>query len=480
MSKKNRGRPSLDSARFYQLHQAGSIPIRLRKAAMQHAFRPSLLAALVLVLVLTLPPLGSAQSPAGDSLSLRDSLDIALKANLGIKRSLEEISAAEALRHQSMTKFLPSVGSSYNAIYRNEERTSPSLVTGRPIVSSPQDQYTFTTSFTQPIFTGFNILTEYQLNELGLDRAEVSAKLTRQDVILDTKNAFFSVLKNQKLLDVAQQTVTSISAQKDVSENFYKVGLSPLNDLLQSQVQLANARQALTIAQNNLEIARTNFNTVLRRPLSTPVLLVEEVEIEAFTLNLDDCFAQAQRNRLELQVADLDIEIAGKQVKQSEKDYYPTVNLVGQYFRTGDDWRAHSGDGISDSAGWNVSATATWEFFQWGRTGYGRKEKLSRVAQSRYRKAQLTDTINQEVKQSYLRTREAEQNIRTIEKAVEQSKENLRITEEQYKEQVATQTDVLVAQTLVTQTMTNYFNALYDYKIAKSVLLRAIGQEVLE
>jgi len=447
---------------------------------MRHALRPSLLAALGLALVLTLPPLGSAQSPAGDVLSLQDSLDIALKANLGIKRSLEEISAAEALRHQSMTKFLPSLGSSYNAIYRNEERTSPSLITGRPIVSSPQDQYTFTTSFTQPIFTGFGILTEYQLNDLGLDRAEVSAKLTRQDVILDTKNAFFSVLKNQKLLDVAQQTVTSISAQKEVSESFYKVGLSPLNDLLQSQVQLANARQTLTIAQNNLEIARTNFNTVLRRPLSTPVLLVEAVEIEPFTLNLDDCFAQAQRNRLELQVADLDVEIAGKQVKQSEKDYYPTVNLVGQYFRTGDDWRAHSGEGISDSAGWNVSATATWEFFQWGRTGYGRKEKLSRVAQSRYRKAQLTDTINQEVKQSYLRTREAEQNIRTIEKAVEQSKENLRITEEQYKEQVATQTDVLVAQTLVTQTMTNYFNALYDYKIAKSVLLRAIGQEVLE
>ena len=447
---------------------------------MRHTCRTIVFTALALTLWLVLPPPGSAQTPAAGALSLSDALNIALDANLGIKRSLEEINAAEALRHQSMTRFLPTLGSSYNAIYRNEERTSPSLITGRPIVSSPQDQYTFTTSFTQPIFTGFNILTEYQLNELGLDRAEVSAKLTRQDVILDTKNAFFSVLKNQKLLDVAQQTVTSIAAQKEVSENFYKVGLSPLNDLLQSQVQLANARQALTIAQNNLEIVRTNFNTILRRPLSTPVLLVEQVEIEPFTLNLDDCFDQAQRNRLEIQVADLDIEIAGKQVKQSEKDYYPTVNLVGQYARTGDDWRAHGGEGISDSAGWNVAATATWDFFQWGRTGYGRKEKLSRLAQSRYRKTQVTDTVDQEVKQSYLRTREAEQNIRTIEKAVEQSKENLRITEEQYKEQVATQTDVLVAQTLVTQTMTNYYNALYDYKIAKSVLMRAIGQEILE
>ncbi|MCK7509955.1 MAG: TolC family protein [Desulfobacterales bacterium] len=60
------------------------------------------------------------------------------------------------------------------------------------------------------------------------------------------------------------------------------------------------------------------------------------------------------------------------------------------------------------------------------------------------------------MKQAYLRTKEAEQNIVTIEKAVEQAKENLRITEEQYKEQVATQTDVLIAQTLLTQTMTNY------------------------
>jgi outer membrane protein TolC len=167
-------------------------------------------------------------------------------------------------------------------------------------------------------------------------------------------------------------------------------------------------------------------------------------------------------------------------VKLTEKDYFPTVNLLGAYARTGDDWEAHGGEGISDSAGWNVQATATWEFWQWGRTGYGRKEKLARLAQSKYRKTEITDTISLEVKTAYLRTNEAEQNIITIEKAVEQAKENLRITEEQYKEQVATQTDVLVAQTLLTQTMTNYYNALYDFKIAKAVLMRAIGRESIE
>ena len=433
----------------------------------------------VLLAFLVLPHIGAAQS-SQDAFGLQDAIEAALKANLGIKRTQEEIHAAEAVRHSSMTKFLPTLGASYTYIHRNEERTSPSLLSGRDIVTSPQDQYTFATTFTQPIFTGFDLINEYKLAELGLDRAEVSAKLTRQNVILDAKNAYFSVLKSQKLLDVAHQTVASIASQKEVSENFYKVGLSPLNDLLQSQVQLANAKQQLTIAQNNLEIARAQFNTVLRRPVNMPVLLVDELDYSSFQESLDSSLDMAQKNRLEIQVADLDIEVAEKQVKLTEKDYFPSVNLTGTYARTGDDWDAHGGEGISDSAGWNVQATASWDFWQWGRTGYGRKEKLARLSQSKYRKTEVLDNINLEVKQSYLRTKEAEQNIVTIEKAVEQAKENLRITEEQYKEQVATQTDVLVAQTLLTQTMTNYFSALYDFKIAHAVLMRALGRESFE
>jgi outer membrane protein TolC len=432
-----------------------------------------------IILFLMLPHSGAAQGNQ-ETLVLRDAIEAALKANLGIKRSQEEIHAAEAVRHSSITRFLPTLGTSYTYTHRNDERTSPSLLSGRDIVSAPQDQYTFATTFTQPIFTGFGLINEYKLAELGLDRAEVSAKLTRQDVILDAKNAFFSVLKTHKLVEVAQQTVTSISSQKEVAENFYKVGLSPLNDLLQAQVQLANANQQLTTARNNLEIARSQFNTVLRRPINTPVLLVDELDYSSFQEGLDDCLETAQKNRLEIQVADLDIEVSEKQVKLTERDYFPSVSLTGTYARTGDDWQVDGGEGITDAAGWNVQATASWDFWQWGRTGYGRKEKLARLVQSKYRKTEVLDSINLEVKQSYLRTKEAEQNIATIEKAVEQARENLRITEEQYKEQVATQTDVQVAQTLLTQTMTNYFNALYDFKIAQAVLMRALGRETFE
>ncbi|MDY7037322.1 MAG: TolC family protein, partial [Thermodesulfobacteriota bacterium] len=61
-------------------------------------------------------------------------------------------------------------------------------------------------------------------------------------------------------------------------------------------------------------------------------------------------------------------------------------------------------------------------------------------------------------------------------KAVEQAEENLRVSQERYKAQVTTSTEVLDAQTLLTQARTNYYNALYDHNLAKAKLLRAKGE----
>jgi outer membrane protein TolC len=260
----------------------------------------------------------------------------------------------------------------------------------------------------------------------------------------------------------------------------YQVGMSPLNDLLQSQVQLANAKQRLITAQNSMQISKSQFNTLLRRPVNAPVDIYDMLDYAPFEYDIDYCLAQAEANRLEIHVADLEVQIAEKDYKLSQRDYFPSVNLTGTLTHRGTDWDVNGGEGIGDDKFWDIRATASWNFWEWGRTTYGVREKLSRLSQARSRKEELLDNIDLGVNEAYLRTIESEQNILTIEKAIEQAKENLRITEERFKEQVSTQTDVLIAQTLETDTMTNYYNALYDYKIAKAVLYRSIGQDKLE
>lgn len=419
------------------------------------------------------PVFSKAQEPV-ENFTLKQTIESAVKANLGLKSSKEETAAAMAVKKAKRTQFFPTFSASYGY-----NRFDASTVTSG-ITAVPKEEYSFVTSFSQPIFAGFSLLRQYDIAKLGLDRAQVREQLKRQDIILDAKNAYFQLLQKQKLHDIAQKTVVQIRAQKEVADNFYQVGMTPLNDLLQAQVELANAKQELIVAKNNLDNAESNFNTLLRRPINTPVVLKDILDFSPFEETLEYCLAEAEKNRFEIKITDMEVEIAQKELDLTKKDYYPSIDLKGNYFNYGTQWDVDGGEGIYDPSGWNIQAVAKWNFWEWGRTSYGVKEKNSRFNQAKLQKQEILDKIHLEVKTAYLRTQEAERAIKTVEKAIEQAKENFRINQERYKEQISTQTDVLIAQTLLSRTMTNYYNALYAFKISKATLYRSIGQEVIE
>jgi len=406
--------------------------------------------------------------------TLQETIENAIKVNLFLKSSMEETKAAIATKKVQQTHFLPTFNASYQYLRRDEVSSAGGVPT------SAKDEYTFTSTITQPIFAGFSILNQYKIACLGLDISRINEKLYRQDIIFESKKRYFELLKTQKLLKIAEETVNQITAQKNVAENFYNVGMTPLNDFLQAQVELANAKQELIVAKNNLDNAEADFNILLRRPINALVKIVDILDYSPFEHDINYCFDMAEKNRLEIIISDLEIEVAEKELALAKKDYFPSINLEGTYFSIGNDWDVDGGNGISDPEGWNIAAVASWNFWEWGKTAYSTKEKLSRLSQAQLQKTEILDNINLEVKNTFLRTQEAEKAIITVEKAIEQAKENYRINEERYKEQMATSTDVLDAQTLLSKTITNYYSALYAFKIAKAALYRAMGQEIMQ
>ena len=408
---------------------------------------------------------------AEDVFTLEQTIRQAIKANLGLKSSREDTNAASFAKLKQRTNFFPTLGATYR-YNRNYEEQSDALYD----VTIPRNKYTLTATFTQPVFTGFSLINKYKIAGFSLDLARLNEKTTRQAVVFEANKIYFNLLKAQKLAAIAREAVTQISAHKDVAKNFYEVGMTPLNDLLKAQVELANARQDLIVAQNNLETAKSNFNILLRRKINAPVKLKDIIDYCFFEKKIDFCFDMAEKNRLEIKAAELQVEIAQKELKLGKTDYYPSITLQGNYYKVGTDFDADGGDGISDPDSWDITATASWDFWEWGKTGYGVKEKLSALAQARYQQDEIIDNIHLEVKQAYLNTKESEQNIMAVKKAIEQARENFRISEERYKEQMDTSTDVLDAQTLLSRTMTNYYNALYDFKISKAYLYWAMGR----
>ena len=418
-------------------------------------------------------PAAQAQESA-KAMTLLEAVDTALVANLELQKSRKQIEAAEARKKAQRTFFYPTFNATYQAIRLDSDAQITS--TGQLI----RDEYNLSTSFSQPIFTGFSLLNQYQIADLGLDVAQLNRKLSRLEVIFLAKEAYFQVLKTQKLREVAANSVEVLESQVEVARNFYEVGMTPLNDLLQTQVELANTRQELIVAQNNLDVAESQFNIVLQRPVNEPVTLTDIQIFRPLAYNLDYFLAEAEKNRLEITVANLQIQIAEKELGLARKDFYPTVSLEGNYFKRSTKWTLEEQADVLDPDGWSITGIATWDFWQWGRSSFGEREKRSQLSQAKISRDQALFQIRLEVERSFLKARESERNIVTIETAIEQAKENMRITEERYKEQAATSTDILIAQNLLFRTQTNFFNALYDFKIAKAFLQKAIGLEVLE
>jgi outer membrane protein TolC len=70
----------------------------------------------------------------------------------------------------------------------------------------------------------------------------------------------------------------------------------------------------------------------------------------------------------------------------------------------------------------------------------------------------------------------AAQRIEVARQAIIQSEENLRINKDRYQAQVGTATDVIDAQTLASQTRTDFHRAVFDHQVATARVLRALGQ----
>lgn len=421
-------------------------------------------------------PCSSVAQESTTPMALREAVEMALAANLDLMSTGQEIEAARANRKVQKTNLLPTFNVTYQGV-RNDSGVGGFAAGATPSVGN---SFTLSTGFTQPLFQGFALVNQYKIAELGVNVAQMNRQFTRLEVIFQIKQAYFNVLKAEKLLDVARNTVTVLEAQEEVARNFYDVGMTPLNDLLQVQVQLANARQALITAQNNLDTAQSQFNLILRRPVNAPVNLVDIQTFTPLEHELNHYLDLAVRDRLDIKIAELDVQISEKEVDIARKGYYPTVSFEGAYFKSSTDWALNDTEKFSNPDGWSLTGIASWNFWEWGRTKYKTSESRRRLSQTKIARDKTIDQARLEVEVSYLQAREAEKNIQAVEKAVEQAKENLRITNERYKEQVATSVDTLVAQNLLTSTQVNYFSALYNFKIAKAFLQRAVNLELLE
>jgi len=422
-------------------------------------------------------PLWPAQ-PA-EILTLEESVAIATRQSLSILSAQEAVLAAESQRKEAFTSFLPKVSTSYTYTLLNRDPHSyfqgfPPLVAPGYMTVGTRDNYTWAFDVRQPLFVGGAIRENYAATRLGVEIADFETQARTLDTILLVKSAYFSILKAERVLEVARQSEALLQAHLDNTQGFYDVQMIARNDLLRAEVELANGRKYALHSANAVEMAKSQFNIILRRPINTAVEVQDTMNALPPVPSLDECLAEAEKNRVEIKAADLKLRQSRGAVRIAQSEYYPNLNAVGHFQRFGDKPDV-TGTLYQDKESWYVSAAASWTFWEWGRTKDRVDAGKARANQMEYALADTQDQVRLEVKRSWLELKDAEEQVAVTFKAIAQAEENFRISQERYKEQVGTATEVLDAQTLLTRAKADHANALGDYQIGYARLERAMG-----
>lgn len=414
-------------------------------------------------------------------ITIEESIAIALKQSAAVDSAKQEVRAAIAAKQEAYTGFLPKFSTSYGYTRLNDEPTFtfsgvPPLIPPSTMATGTEDNYTWAFEVRQPVFAGGAILENYRASEISEEATKIEERVRVLDVVKEVKVAYLNVIKARRTLDVARQSLKQLEAHRSTAQGFYDVHMIPQNDLLRAEVELINGQKNLLKAENAVEIAKANFNILLRRDINADFEIEDQLEKFAFDKQIEECLKIALLNRPEIKVYEMRKKYMEKMKLVAESDYYPTVNLIGHFERFGDGPDV-SGSPYKDDKSWYVGGAINWNFFEWGKTKYRVEASNARVTQMDNSIKLIHDQVILEVKVAWHELKEAEKQIEADETAVKQAEENYRISSERYQERLSTSTDVLDAQSLLTRAQSGYVNSLCDSHISFARLERALGAE---
>jgi outer membrane protein TolC len=421
-------------------------------------------------------------------ITLQDAVSLALTTNqdveisrLNINRSLAELREAKAALYPTLKSSLGAnneqrAGAGGGANAGGNTSTGAGAGAGAaPSMGNPGSTNSFdgSLSLSYDIYDGGNrgasirsAKKQVRLNQLALEQ-------TIEETSLQVATDYYALQSAEAQVDIEQAAVKDATQTLKDAELLEQAEAGTKFEVLQAKVELAQAKQTLKTEQANQAIAQRQLSDTLN--IGQKVELQTKGEITAvgsWKLSLPKSIVAAYKNRAELKQFVLEREINLEQRQIALAENRPTVSLVASY-----DLQEQLDDGSDVADGYSIGATVDWAFFDGGaaRARANQASTDSEIDQAEF--ANQRDAIRLEVENAYLSLNANQENITTANEALEMSEESLRLARLRFQAGAGTQTEVIDAQTELTNARGDLLNAIIDYNQSYAELQRAVSNE---
>jgi len=324
--------------------------------------------------------------------------------------------------------------------------------------------------FNQTVFTGLkaaNTTREFYL---------INEQLTEEQLIERVANAYYGVHQTRLQMETVQINLDNTEKTHGVISGLHGAGLAKKIDLDRVAVAINNLKAQKQQIQNALDLQENALKFAIGMDIGRPITLPEETfAIDASILNE----VEGVENRTELKALRKQLELLDLNKQAVRSQYYPNLSLSANYGYVGYGQQMpifsnHSSVSWSNFSG--ISLNLAFPVFN----GFATRSKI-RQAQIDIQKAQIDledtrlalDLGNENAK---AQVRNSLLTVRTNQENVHLAKSVLDDTQNNYRNGLATLTDLLDAERAYADAQNNLTTSLLDYKVAEVQLVKANGR----
>lgn len=295
---------------------------------------------------------------------------------------------------------------------------------------------------------------------------------TINDIIYQTKDAYFNLLYAFEQRRVAKDNVEKFEMFYNQAKAFYEIGVNPKVDVTIAEVNLSNAKLQYIQADNAVNLAVAKLNNIMGVPFIDKYNVTERLKYKPVEVSFDEAIRIARDARPELKVAALKVAGAHQTVNLVKKAWFPNVSVEGQYQRGGKKWNSNYG--------YNFGAYLNFPMINGMLINNEIKEAKYLYDKELASAKSTQNNIYLEIQQAYLNLEEKRQQMPVAQLQVKQAKENYELSFGRYKVGEGNPTELKDAQISYQTAQLSYYKALYEYNSAKAALERAVGKNIVQ
>lgn len=294
--------------------------------------------------------------------------------------------------------------------------------------------------------------------------------------VLNTKQAYYNILNKYQQINLAEESIKIDELHLEQADSYYNAGVRTLIDVTDAKLQLSNSKLKLLQSQYSLENSKTKLISIIGKQDSDELKIKEDAEIKTATksfkeekLILNDLLNLGLENKAELKALEKQIEAQKLQLENSNKEYYPTLNLQASLNdKTSDEIALETKQAIA-------GVYLKWDLYTGNSTSENIKISLASLSSLKQQLVQHKLQIKEDITSAYLKVKENQESINLSLLNLDLSADKLNLANQRYKAGLNDLIEVNDSKLAYTQAKSQLINTYYDYLNSKAKLEYAIG-----